>query len=149
MKLYKSKAKVSALIIVCFTIGLMGVWYILLGNTLRSTKTAILSSIIVVFAIIFSKAFAMYKHYLVITDTKVIFHDKKTIEVLLKDVSNLTYHGTKIIPISEMIGIHAGLKIIYIDFNFKNYRSIWKEVVQRCEGNENIQIDPRIYNRLP
>lgn len=149
MMLYKSKVKVSALIIVCFLIGLIGVWYILLGNTLRSTKTALLSSIIVVFAIIFTKAFAMYKHYLEVTDTKIIFHDKKTIDVLIKNVSNITYHGTKIIPMSEMISVHAGLKTIYIDFNFKDYRSVWREVIKRCEGNENIQIDPRIYNRLP
>lgn len=149
----KSKMKIIFLITffsITIAAGLIAVVFILSNGAYRAPITVAITSYIVFFITTIIKIKPQFKERLEITDNEIMSTGNASFtKIRYQSIERIQYHGTKIIPMSEMIGIQAGLKTIYIDFNFKNYRSIWKEVVQRCEGNENIQIDPRIYNRLP
>lgn len=66
------------------------------------------------------------------------------------EVVKLTYSGTKWIPMSEMMAIETKRETIYVDFNFKNYRQAWKDVIELSrEANSSVVIDNKLIKRIP
>lgn len=149
----KSYLKVSILIICCIAILIATVAYLIIsmiGQIYKTSTIVLITSSFIALIIVFMKVKPQFKEEITIDEKEISSTGNESIvQIHFDTIDKIQYYGTKIVPMSEMISIHSGLKTIYIDFNFKNYRSIWKEVVKRCEGVENITIDPRIYKRLP
>lgn len=57
-------------------------------------------------------------------------------QVPWKEIKRLEYKGTKRIPISELMIIHATYSTIYVDYNFKDYTTVWRDIVAKCEVHQ-------------
>lgn len=81
---------------------------------------------------------------------RIIFHDRPdSTFVEFNEIESITYSGIKYIPMSEMLLIKSKSGTIYVDFNFKNYLTVWKDVICTCKkNNPYICIDIKVRKRL-
>ncbi len=146
---YKSKTKVTLLIIICISIVFFGATvtlFFILDQSLKSRIIIVLSSSIACSILIVAKAKAQYSQCLQMLPDKMIFYDSRLQTIInYREIQFIKYHGTKLIPMTEMLSISGNNRTIYIDFNFIHYKMLWNEVIQICRDNNcTIEVDEKI-----
>ena len=158
MNIYtKSKNKIYILIFCCATtigLSIIFIWSFIkfLNIKVMSTGTLILG-----LSIAISRIKPQFNQIIRIHEEEIYFancYDKvhnppMDVEIKYNEIVKLTYSGTKIIPMSELLIVETSNEKIYIDFNFNNYMKLWYDIYQKSmDNNPLIKVDERLVKRL-
>lgn len=157
MKTYeKSKIKVIALVITVILIFVGSFCFLIihLNTTIKITFTGtILVGLIMGVSQskiqLFQKIIIESDSFLFINCYDKIHKPPVQLKIPFKDITELKYHGTKYIPINEIMIVTDGTETVYLDFNFENYLLLWEDIYLKCiEVNQNLKVDDNLKKRL-
>ena len=148
----KSKIKIYVMIISIFLLTFLVGLFIILFATRKMSLPPFIACLFVATLFMFIYYPQLRKEatqFLEVNNDKIVLYDNiSSVTMLYTEINKITYHGTKLIGISERITIHSKTETINIDYNYKKYLKIWKEVITLCLlKNSHVTIDKRIRKR--
>ena len=74
---------------------------------------------------------------------------RKVIAVNWNAIKQIEYTGMKHFKLSDMMIIHSDKEDIYVDFNYKEYRKLWWEIIRLTkQANPQAIIDKEFFNMI-
>lgn len=151
MKYYNDKRKIIALIILIAGIAIIGtVFEVLLIQNISMKYVSIIMMCSFCGCII-AKVTTNFNVELTIDSQHITsYRNGEYKEILWKNVKSIRYRGICCIPFFDIIAVfdNSG-KMIFVDYNFQNYVSIWTTIIKMCDDNNTkIYVDNRILEKI-
>ena len=142
--------QVTVIIILLFITLTAGIGLFCYSNFQLSIKVIAIAFLLFYFTQLLQNALSEYSMYLSIDDNGIeSTRNRKNVRLSWDYIERLEYKGIKGIAITEKMIIHHSTGVIYVDCVFKQYTTVWKEIINRAEEqNPQIIIDKDLYSRL-
>lgn len=151
MKYHNSRAKIIILISTIVVSGIVGVVLSLLYITGLSVKVVCILSIVSFCTAGVLRARVNFDVELSVCEDFIVSkRGQDEIKIRLKDVRSVKYRGVPFVPLFDIIALFDSRgQMIFIDYNYEEYLSIWKRTVELCKNaNPEVCIDQKILEKI-